>query len=54
MDLPAVAMLPFEQWVGEGRCLIKQMDHALQMDLGPVLRKPVAVQIYMLLHHIGC
>ena len=55
MDLLAVAaLLPFGHWLGEGRCLIKQMDHSLQTDSGRVLHMPVAVQIYMLLHRISC
>lgn len=55
MDLLAVApLLPFGRLAEEGRCLIKQMDLALQMDLEPGLHIRVAAQIYMLLHHTSC
>lgn len=51
-DLLDAALLPFEQQAGEERCLIKQMDPALQMDLGLLLRILV-VEIYMPLHRIS-
>lgn len=53
MDLLAVALQPFGQQLEEGCCLIKQMDHALQMDLGPVLHILAVEQIYMPLHRIS-
>lgn len=52
-DLLDGALLPFGQQEGEGRCLIKQMDHALQMDLGLVLRIVVVEKICMPLHRIS-
>jgi len=51
--LDVVALLPFEQQAGEGRCLIKQMDPELQMDLGLVLRILVVEKICMPLHRIS-
>ena len=45
---------PFERPSVEGCCLMGQMDHALQMDLGQVLHTlPADLQIYMPLHRIS-
>lgn len=44
---PAVEPFPASEQEVQQHHLIKQMDHVPQMDLGLVLHKQAAVQLYM-------